>query len=70
MPIDPGSPGHDAEHGSGEGSLFSLILAIIISVVIVAAVASTTRHHAVALDEGAPPDAATAPAQPAAPPAP
>ena len=68
MPIDPGPNGPDDEQGSGAGSLLSMILAIVISAVIIWFVVSTSRRHAVPLDEGAPP--AAAPAQPPHPPAP
>ena len=67
MHTDPGPDNHDGQESSG--SWFTVILAIVISVVIVSAIMSTSRRHAVALDEGAPPAATTptpsAPTQPA-----
>jgi len=62
MHNDPNDP--DAEQGSS--GFFPMILAVVFSVIVVWLVVSTTRNHAVSMDEG-PPRAAATPAPPATP---
>jgi hypothetical protein len=63
MSTDP-----DEQSGSGSGSFFPIILAIVISVIVLLLVVPNTRRHASSMDEGTPLAAAkTAPAPAAAP---